>query len=203
MQTLADGIYFYRLIPDQKLLLLTSWRGLPANLSPYIINVPLGERERQWLLSLTDSEQIESGAWQDWRLERLPEFARNRFAAAFILPLLMLPQGHLAGLLTVARLKAGGFNSLEKAALSNLRTPLTSVLRMAASHEENARLKLELRKATDRLAARTQIERAKGIIQNRRGCTEEEAYLHLRRISRTTRKPMGEIARSVISTAGN
>src|SRR6516164_6913480 len=68
VQAFADGIYFYRRAPGQGLLILTSWRGLPASLSPSI-HVPLGDREQQWLSSLTDPEEIEGGACQNWRLE--------------------------------------------------------------------------------------------------------------------------------------
>jgi hypothetical protein len=139
---------------------------------------------------------VETSAWRDWRFASLPEFVHNRFETAVAIPL--ATEGALGGLLTAARLAPGGFAPQEISALLGLRAPIEGLLSAVSSREENARLKLELQKVTDRLAGRKNIERAKGIIQTRNGWTEEEAYLHLRRLSRRTRKPMDEIARSVI-----
>ena len=100
--------------------------------------------------------------------------------------------GRVAGVLMAARLNGNAFTLQQETLLRALQLPLESLL-------ENARLKAELQRANERLAGRKNIERAKGIIQNRHGWTEEEAYLHLRRLSRKTRKPMGEIARSFIT----
>jgi AmiR/NasT family two-component response regulator len=44
------------------------------------------------------------------------------------------------------------------------------------------------------------VERAKGILQAEFGWTEEEAYLHVRRLSRQNRLPMREIAINVIES---
>ncbi len=65
----------------------------------------------------------------------------------------------------------------------------------ARLHEETLRLKgqLELRKL---------IERAKGILQRQLGLTEEQAYLRLRNESRRLRKPMAELARSILMDGG-
>ena len=49
-----------------------------------------------------------------------------------------------------------------------------------------------------RLADRKLLERAKGLLQTRFRWTEEQAYLHLRNISRRRRTPMREIAQEVI-----
>ena len=48
------------------------------------------------------------------------------------------------------------------------------------------------------LAERKIVERAKGILMKKRSLTEEEAYLLLRRHSRDSRRPMAEIAQSII-----
>jgi transcriptional regulator with GAF, ATPase, and Fis domain len=200
-QSHADGICFYRLDRNDALLELVSLRGLPASsIQPF--HVQPGERTRDWLLSLSQATHVETSAWRDWRLERLPEFVQNRFETAVAIPL--ATEGTLAGILTAVRLARDGFALQELSSLLSLQASLESLLAVAASREENARLKSELQRLTDRLAGRKHIERAKGIIQTRHGWTEEEAYLHLRRLSRKTRKPMGEIARSVIvhSTSG-
>lgn len=48
------------------------------------------------------------------------------------------------------------------------------------------------------LRERKVVERAKGILMRKRGLTEEEAYLLLRRHSRDSRRPMADIAQSII-----
>jgi len=62
--------------------------------------------------------------------------------------------------------------------------------------------KVDLRREVDnlnrRLADRKLLERAKGLLQTRFRWTEEQAYLHLRNISRRRRTPMREIAQEVI-----
>jgi AmiR/NasT family two-component response regulator len=42
------------------------------------------------------------------------------------------------------------------------------------------------------------LDRAKGLLQESLGWTEEESYLQIRRLSRQQRTPMREIARQVI-----
>jgi signal transduction protein with GAF and PtsI domain len=194
-RSLADGIYFYRLDRDRALLELLSFRGLPvSSVQPFQVHA--GEPTRHWLLSMSQPTQMQTAAWLDSRIAPLPEFAQNRFETALTIPL--TTEGTLAGILTAARLARSEFGAQEATSLLTLQTSLESLLAVAASREENARLKSELQRATDRLAGRKHIERAKSIIQIRHGWTEEEAYLHLRRLSRKTRKPMGEIARGVI-----
>jgi AmiR/NasT family two-component response regulator len=42
------------------------------------------------------------------------------------------------------------------------------------------------------------LARAKGVLQAKLGWSEEEAYLHIRRLSRQSGTPMRQIAREVI-----
>jgi AmiR/NasT family two-component response regulator len=48
------------------------------------------------------------------------------------------------------------------------------------------------------LEARKLVERAKGILMQRHGMTEEEAYLKLRNDSRRTRRAMRDLAEQII-----
>jgi AmiR/NasT family two-component response regulator len=61
-------------------------------------------------------------------------------------------------------------------------------------------LRDRLQKATQLLADRKLLERAKGLLQARFQWTEEEAYLRIRRASRRWRTPMREIAQLVIES---
>jgi signal transduction protein with GAF and PtsI domain len=73
-----------------------------------------------------------------------------------------------------------------------------AVAGQAALAFENARLMAETLEAKRTLESRKIIERAKGILQRRRGMTEEQAYLDLRSESRRLRRPMRELAEAIL-----
>ena len=68
----------------------------------------------------------------------------------------------------------------------------------AAMALENARLISESLEMKRTLETRKIVERAKGILQQRDGLSEEEAYLHLRSESRRMRRPMRNLAEAII-----
>jgi K+-sensing histidine kinase KdpD len=70
--------------------------------------------------------------------------------------------------------------------------------------KERQRQKLESEKSSlsERLETRKLVERAKGILQRDLNISEEEAYRALQRDSQQRRKPMREIAESVILNDG-
>jgi GAF domain-containing protein len=72
------------------------------------------------------------------------------------------------------------------------------VAHQAAIAIENARLMAEALEMKRALETRKLVERAKGILQQKHGLTEEEAYLRLRNESRRLRRPMRDLAEAVI-----
>lgn len=78
---------------------------------------------------------------------------------------------------------------------------LDSSLRAAA---QNARIVAQLRRETAdtqaALEARKIIERAKGILMRRTGCSEQDAYRILQRSSQDRSQPMVEIAKAVLDS---
>jgi hypothetical protein len=166
-QTNSQGAYLYRAEADT--LQLVAWSG-PA---------PSDEDPRAVL--------------PNERLERFPEFVRNRFETASVTPL--TNGGDVLGRLHVCRLAPAAFGEREAAFLRDLGLALGSLLAHATF-----RIKLEsaVEELTRKLADRKLVERAKGILQASMEWTEEEAYLFLRRTSRQKRTPMREIARLVV-----
>jgi GAF domain-containing protein len=63
---------------------------------------------------------------------------------------------------------------------------------------ENARLMSETLEMKQLLETRKVIERAKGILQQRHGLSEEEAYAELRSESRRLRRPMRELGEAIV-----
>ncbi len=66
---------------------------------------------------------------------------------------------------------------------------------------EFQRLKIELAEANLKLSDRKLIERAKGLLMQSRGLTEDEAYHSLRKLAMTKKQRLGDIAQQVIDTA--
>jgi GAF domain-containing protein len=73
-----------------------------------------------------------------------------------------------------------------------------AVAGQAALAFENARLISETLEMKRELESRKVVERAKGILQHRRGITEEQAYLDLRSESRRLRRPMRDLAEAIV-----
>jgi response regulator NasT len=64
-----------------------------------------------------------------------------------------------------------------------------------------ARLERELSEARGELADRKLIERAKGILMNLKGLSEDEAYKQLRRKAMNEKRKIADIARAIVTTA--
>jgi hypothetical protein len=80
--------------------------------------------------------------------------------------------------------------------------PCTASLASVAAWSvyEVFRLHAELAVVNERLGTRKLIERAKGMLQAERGLDEQQAYAHLRRLSRQRRMRMSEIATDLLAT---
>ena len=66
---------------------------------------------------------------------------------------------------------------------------------------EFQRLKIELAEANLKLSERKRIERAKGLLMQSRGLSEDEAYHALRKLAMAKKQRLGDIAQQVIDTA--
>ena len=63
---------------------------------------------------------------------------------------------------------------------------------------ENTELMVKSKVIQEELETRKRIERAKGILMEEEGLTEEEAYLKIRKYSMDRRKTMREVAEAII-----
>lgn len=75
---------------------------------------------------------------------------------------------------------------------------LTSIANQAAVAIENAELMVRSKVIQEELENRKRIERAKGILMQDEGLSEEEAYLKIRKYSMDNRKTMREVAEAII-----
>jgi response regulator NasT len=81
-------------------------------------------------------------------------------------------------------------------------TRVNTIVEVAcARFEEFQRLKLELAEANLKLSERKLVERAKGLLMQSRGISEDEAYHALRKLAMSKKQRLGDIARQLIDTA--
>ena len=71
-----------------------------------------------------------------------------------------------------------------------------------ARHEELAALREEADSLAEALAARKAIERAKGLLMEREGLSEQEAFARLRKASQISGRPLKVVAEALLATLG-
>ncbi len=69
-----------------------------------------------------------------------------------------------------------------------------------ARHEELAEARAEAGSLAEALAARKAIERAKGLLMEKEGLTEQEAFERLRKASQISGRPLKVVAEAVVAT---
>src|SRR5256885_13684852 len=77
---------------------------------------------------------------------------------------------------------------------------LPAIRTAEARHAELAALRDEADSLAEALAARKAIERAKGLLMEREGLTEQEASMRLRKASQGSGRPMKVVAEAVVAT---
>jgi response regulator NasT len=99
----------------------------------------------------------------------------------------------------VARaVEAGVFGYLVKPFRESDLLPAIATAR--ARHEELTALRKEADSLAEALAARKAIERAKGILMEKDGLSEQEAFERLRKASQVSGKPLKVVAEALIAT---
>jgi response regulator NasT len=79
---------------------------------------------------------------------------------------------------------------------------LPAIRAARARHDELSALREEASSLAEALAARKTIERAKGLLMEKEGLTEDEAFARLRRASQASQRPLKVIAEAVVATLG-
>jgi response regulator NasT len=69
-----------------------------------------------------------------------------------------------------------------------------------ARHDELAALREEAESLTEALAARKAIERAKGLLMEKEGLSEQDAFARLRKASQVSGRPLRVVAEAVVAT---
>ena len=79
---------------------------------------------------------------------------------------------------------------------------LPAIKAARARHAELEALREEAESLADALATRKVVERAKGLLMEREGLSEEDAFARLRRASQVSGRPMKVVAEALLATFG-
>jgi GAF domain-containing protein len=107
---------------------------------------------------------IHQDAAADWRFAILPEFKSGRFDGVLSVPLIA-PTG-VVGMANFCRIEGTSFKARELSFLVGLSAPLAALLTTSTVREE-------LERTAQQLADRKLLDRAKGLLQESLGWTEE------------------------------
>ena len=77
---------------------------------------------------------------------------------------------------------------------------LPAIRTARARYEELVALREQADSLTEALASRKSIERAKGLLMEREGLTEQEAFARLRKASQVSGRPLMVVAEAVVAT---
>jgi response regulator NasT len=113
------------------------------------------------------------------------------------IPIVMLTAYGQQELVTRA-VEAGVFGYLVKPFREQDLVPAIATAR--ARHDELVALRREADSLAEALAARKSIERAKGLLMEKEGLTEEEAFARLRKASQVSGRPLKVVAEALIAT---
>ncbi len=79
---------------------------------------------------------------------------------------------------------------------------LPAIQTARARHDELAALREEAESLSEALAARKAIERAKGLLMEKEGLSEQDAFARLRKASQVSGRPLKVVAEAVVATFG-
>ena len=77
---------------------------------------------------------------------------------------------------------------------------LPAIRSATARHEELVALRAEAESLAEALAARKAIERAKGLLMEKEGLSEQQAFERLRKASQISGRPLKVVAEALIAT---
>ena len=154
-------------------------------------------RDGEEAVALAASEQPDL-AVLDVKMPRLDGIeAAKRILAERPIPIVMLTAYGQEDLVARA-VEAGVFGYLVKPFREDDLLPAIHAAR--ARHAELEALRAEAESLAEALATRKVVERAKGLLMERDGLSEQEAFARLRRASQVSGRPMKVVAEALIAT---
>ena len=160
------------------------------------LRLKIGEGITGWVAEHKSVVALPSNASGDSRFKRFQTLVEDTYQAFLSVPI--VSGGELIGVINVHHRESHDHSTSEISSLIFIGEQLGVTISKSLLEEENARLIEETQEMKRELETRKLMERAKGILQQNHGITEEEAYLRLRNQSRRLRRPIRELAEAII-----
>lgn len=169
---------------------------LPHDVEIGQVRMHMGEGVTGWVAEHKMVVALSSNAYKDERFRKVSSLIEDTYEAFLSVPL--VNGGEVIGVLNVHHKVPHVHTPDEIAMLSFVGEQMGSAITVSQLAEANARLEKEASAIRQELESRKIVERAKGILQQRHGLTEEEAYLRMRNESRRLRRPIRELADAIL-----
>ena len=160
------------------------------------LRIKVGEGVTGWVAEHKSVVALSSNAKSDARFKRFQRLVEDTYEAFLSVPL--VSGGDLIGVVNVHHRQPHEHSREETGILVFIGEQLGVRISKSMLEQENARLIEETHEMKRELKTRKLMERAKGILQQKHGISEEDAYLRLRNQSRRLRRPMKELAEAII-----
>lgn len=195
--TQCDACLVYLLDPaDGDLVLRASQLPHPSEIGA--VRMKAGEGVAGWVAEHKSVVALERNAASDARFKRFAALIEDTYEALLSAPL--LSGGDTVGVMNVHHREPRNHSPEEVALLAFLGQQIGGAIVRSHLLEENARLQEETLEMKRQLETRKLVERAKGILQDKYGLSEKDAYDRLRNESRRLRRPIRELAEAVVTT---
>ncbi len=153
------------------------------------LKLQVGQGITGWVAEHREAVAVSQNAFQDPRFKVFNELPEDRYEAFLSVPLLC--RGRLVGVINLQNRERHTYKRREIQLISMIGFLVGAEMEMARLETENSHL-------SEQLETRKLVERAKGILQQELGLTEEQAYLALQRQSPQKRRSMKKIAGAII-----
>src|ERR1039458_4978561 len=163
-----------------------------------MLRLKIGEGVTGWVAEQRSVVALAENAASDARFKRLQGLIEDTYEAFLSVPI--VSGGELIGVVNVHHRTRHDHTREETSTMIFIGEQLGVAISKSLLEEENARLLEETQEMKRELETRKLMERAKGILQQKHGITEEDAYLRLRNQSRRLRRPIRELAEAIILT---
>lgn len=160
------------------------------------LRIKVGEGVTGWVAENKSAVALAKDAFADPRFKHFQSLIEDTYEAFLSVPL--VSAGDLIGVVNVHHRLPHEHTSEEISVMKFIGEQLGVTISKSLLEQENARLMEETAEMKRELETRKIVERAKGILQQKYGITEEDAYFRLRNQSRRLRRPMRALAEAII-----
>jgi signal transduction protein with GAF and PtsI domain len=173
---------------------------LPHDAEMGSVRLNLGEGIAGWVAQHKSAVALSNRAFADSRFKLFTTLIEDTYEALISVPLIR--GGEVIGVLNVHHREPHEHSPDEISLLCFLGEQMGGAIAYSALAKHNLKLKKEAMVVRQQLEERKIVERAKGLLQQRFGLSEEEAYQRLREESRRLRRTIRDVSEAVLLVEG-